>query len=101
MRRLPERPNLDHLKKQAKDLLALYRSGDHDAIARFRNALPAAAGRDDKAIAGLGLRLHDAQSCVAREYGFPSWADLRNFVEVRVAHSTDREKAILNWLRLV
>lgn len=84
MQRLPERPNLDHLKKQAKDLLALYRNGDPAAIARFRDALPPAASKDDATIANLGLRLHDAQSCVAREYGLLSWADLRSFVEARV-----------------
>ena len=99
MQRLPERPNLDHLKKQAKDLLALYRNRDPAAITRIRNALPAAASKDDATIANLGLRLHDAQSCVAREYGFLSWTDLRSFVEARVAHRDDR--IALGWLRLV
>jgi ankyrin repeat protein len=99
MHRLPERPNLDHLKKQAKDLLARYRNRDPAAIARIRNALPAAASEDDATIANLGLRLHDAQSCVAREYGFLSWTDLRSFVEARVARRDDR--AHLGWLRLV
>ena len=99
MQRLPERPNLDHLKKQAKDLLALYRNRDPAAITRIRNALPAAASKDDATIANLVLRLHDAQSCVAREYGFLSWTDLRSFVEARVAHRDDR--TALGWLRLV
>ena len=99
MQRLPERPNLDHLKKQAKDLLALYRNRDPAAITRIRNALPAAASKDDATIANLGLRLHDAQSCVAREYGFLSWTDLRSFVEARVARRDDRTP--LGWLRLV
>ena len=48
---LPERPNLDHLKKQAKDLLARIRTGDPAAMARMRTALPAATGKDDAAIA--------------------------------------------------
>lgn len=101
MKRLPDRPNLGHLKKQAKDLLALYRSGDPAAIARFRNALPAAAAKDDHAIAVLGLRLHDAQSCVAREYGFASWADLAGFVAARNAHAADPATAIQNLLRFI
>ncbi len=101
MKRLPDRPNLGQLKKQAKDLLALYRSGDPTAIARFRNALPAAAAKDDQAIAALGLRLHDAQSCVAREYGFASWADLAGFVAARNAHAADPAAAIHNLLRLI
>ena len=35
MKQLPQRPNIDHLKRQAKDLLVLYRSCDLTAIARF------------------------------------------------------------------
>lgn len=99
--RLPERPNLDHLKKQAKDLLARYRSGDHDALARFRESLPAAASRDDAAILGMDLRLHDAQSCLAREYGFPSWAELRRAVEAPAPAPGGAASAITAWLRLV
>ena len=41
MNRLPDRPNLGHLKKQAKDLIRAYRRRDPGAIARFRDALPA------------------------------------------------------------
>ena len=101
MKRMPARPDLGHLKKQAKELLALYRSNDPAATARFREALPAAASKSDSAIAALGLRLHDAQSCIAREYGFPSWADLQGFVLARRAHGDDPAKAVLQWLRLV
>ena len=101
MKRLPERPDLDHLKRQAKDLLSSYRNQDPDAIARVRGALPVAANKSDAAIASLGLRLHDAQSCVAREYGFASWTDLKSFVEVRTAHAADPAKRVLDWLRLV
>jgi ankyrin repeat protein len=101
MKQLPDRPNLDNLKKQAKDLLSLYRRGDQAALSRFRDALPAAAARGDREVAALDLRLHDAQSCVAREYGFPSWADLKSFVAASGAASVDRDQLALNWLRLV
>src|SRR6185369_15777730 len=67
MNPLPDRLNLDHLKKQAKQLLRLYRSRDAAAMARLRGALPAAADAADDALLSLGLRLHDAQSCIARE----------------------------------
>lgn len=99
--KLPERSNLDHLKKQAKDLLRLYRSRDGDALARFRHALPAAAGRSDDEIAALDLHLHDAQSCLAREYEFASWADLRRYVEVQSAFRNDRAARVRHWLSLV
>jgi hypothetical protein len=101
MRPLPDRSNLDHLKKQAKDLIRLYRSRDPEAIARFRDALPAAAGRSDDAIASLELGLHDAQSCVARDYGFASWADLKSYVEAQVASRDDRAARVLHWLKRV
>src|SRR5262245_55178496 len=99
MKRLPTRPNFEHLRKQAKDLLALYRQDDPDANARIREALPAARGKSDAEIAGLDLRLRDMQSCIAREYGFPSWTDLKSFVEASAVR--DASATTVVWLRLV
>ena len=101
MKRLPDRPNIGHLKKQAKDLLALYREGDASAFARFRAALPIAANADNRTIASLDLRLHDAQSCVAREHGFASWAELKSFVAAREAQSSDPAATALTLMRLI
>src|SRR4029453_178091 len=98
MNRLPDRPSLGHLKKQAKDLIRLYRDRDPDAIARFRHALPAAAGATDDEIASREFRLHDAQSCVAREYGFASWTDLRTYTEAQSTSHDDRAARLLHWL---
>jgi hypothetical protein len=56
-RPLPARPNLRHLKDQAKDLL---RSGRATSFAKALLAL-------------------------ARQYGFPSWTKLKNHVESRMA----------------
>ena len=97
---LPERPNLEHLKKQAKELLRSFESGAPDALARFRASLPAAAKQDDAALSAMALRLHDAQSCVAREHGFASWADLKAEVEWRHAQA-DEKARLLYWLTLV
>jgi ankyrin repeat protein len=101
MTELPDRANLGYLKKQAKDLIRHYRDRDPQAIARFRHALPAAAGRSDEEIAALELRLHDAQSCLARSYGFASWADLRSYVEVQSVSRNDHAGRVLHWLSLV
>jgi ankyrin repeat protein len=95
---LPSRPNLDHLKRQAKDLLGLYESGDRTAFDRLRASLPAARGRDDNALRQMHVRLHDAQSCIAREYGFRSWDDLRTSV---LAGRTDEPHLTHRWLNLV
>ena len=74
---LPARPNLDHLRGQAKALLAQLRDGDPDAVRAFVEHLPAA--RDLKGAASF--KLADAQSVVARRAGFASWAALTRHVE--------------------
>jgi ankyrin repeat protein len=101
MKPLPDRVSLDHLKKQAKDLIRLYRSGDPEAITRFLRTLPVAANRKREEIAALALRLHDAQSCVAREYGFASWADLKSYAEVQSVDRGDLATAVRTWLEFV
>src|SRR5690349_10462188 len=72
---LPDRPNLDHLKKQAKALLTAWQQGDADAMARFRAlaSTTPAPGEEPK--------LADAQHVIAHEYGFETWAALKAHVE--------------------
>ena len=78
--RLPERPNLEQLKRQAKDLLRAAKAGQGDALARFRTLPAFTHQRDDEKLAGA-VALHDAQSVVAREHGFLSWNALVERVE--------------------
>lgn len=101
MHHLPARPDLGHLKKQAKQLLAALRDGAPEAFARLRRHLPAAAWRTDAAIAALDLRLHDAQSCLAREHSFASWTELAGFVAARRAAADDPAQARRQWLAMV
>ncbi len=77
---LPPRPNLDQLKRQAKDLLQSALRHQPGARARFR-ALPAFASATDARLDQAALALHDAQSVIAREYAFDSWNALREHVE--------------------
>lgn len=77
---LPDRPNLEQLRKQAKTLLHAAQAHDPAALARFR-ALPAFAGRTAAELGAAALALHDAQSVIAREHGFVSWNALRERVE--------------------
>jgi Lon protease-like protein len=79
-RHLPPRANLEHLKKQAKDLLDAHKRADPEALARIRDAVPAFAGMSDDAVAAASFALHDAQSAIAREYDTKSWAELREAV---------------------
>ncbi len=56
-RPLPDRPNLEHVRKEAKSLLRQLRSAD---------------------VSGQ-IRLADAQLIIAREYGFTSWPRLVHY----------------------
>lgn len=101
MNTLTHRSNLDHLRKQAKDLLRQYREGDSTALERLRASLPAARGRNDDKLRAMQLRLHDMQSCIAREHGFASWNDLKDEVELRRARAQDLPSLRLHWLGLI
>ena len=79
---LPERPNLEQLKKQAKSLLHAARAHDRAALERFQT-LPALATKSVAELAAMSLALHDAQSVIAREHGFKSWNEIREHVEER------------------
>jgi hypothetical protein len=79
---LPDRPNLEQLKKQAKSLLRAAQAKDQTAVDRFR-VLPAFANKSAAELAAVDLALHDAQSVIAREHGFDSWNALREEVEAR------------------
>jgi hypothetical protein len=72
-RELPKKPNLEHLKKQAKDLLDLVQQGDAAATERFRSLVSFSAP--------ARLKLADAQHAIARDYGFTSWPKLKEHVE--------------------
>src|SRR6478736_3656120 len=94
-RQLPDRPNLDQLKKQSKSLLRAAQASDTDALRRF-TALPAFSSTSIERIDVRDLALHDAQSVVAREHGFPSWTALRDEVDAR---TLSFEAAVDEFLR--
>ena len=83
-RSLPSRPDLAQQKRQAKELLESFNSGDREAQARVRDALP------DKS----RITLADVQFVLAREYGFASWAELKQQVGARVETTVSLEKRI-------
>lgn len=78
---LPARPNLDHLRRQAKVLLAQLKDGNAKAARSFIEHLPEAHDMTPKAVRAAGYRLADAQSVVARETGFASWPALSRYVQ--------------------
>lgn len=80
-KRLPHRPNLDHLRRQAKSLLGAIVSGDPAAAATMIAHLPAAKGLSTERVRAAGFRLADAQSAIARQSGFAAWPQLARHVE--------------------
>jgi type II secretory pathway component PulF len=78
--KLPARPSLESLRKQAKKLARDIAAGDEAAIARARAQLPQA---------GLPLSQRDAQVVLAREYGFPGWKDLLKEVKQRLGRGLE------------
>jgi hypothetical protein len=73
--KLPVRPSLESLRKQAKKLARDIVAGKAGAIARARAQLPRAE---------LPLSQRDAQLVLAREYGFAGWQDLIKEVKHRL-----------------
>jgi ankyrin repeat protein len=72
-RAMRENPDLDQLKRQAKELLEAYRAQQSEAVAEVtayhRTADPET------------FALHDAQFVIARSYGFESWPKLKAAVD--------------------
>jgi ankyrin repeat protein len=78
-RTLPGKPNLDQLKKQAKDLLSAFRAGEPAAAAEVRTHYGGSGPAS--AEAAKAFQLSDAQLVIARAYGFASWPKLKAFVD--------------------
>jgi uncharacterized protein (TIGR03067 family) len=80
-KRLPARPNLEHLRTQAKALLTKLREGDAEATRTFAKCLPEAAALSREQVRKHGFRLADAQAAVARKSGFAAWPGLARHVD--------------------
>jgi Ankyrin repeat len=78
--KLPARPSLESLRRQAKKLARDIAADDGHAIARARAQLPQAEPP---------LSQRDAQLVLAHEYGFPGWKDLVNEVKQRLDRGLD------------
>ncbi|MBT3273642.1 MAG: hypothetical protein HN368_10835 [Spirochaetales bacterium] len=71
--RLPEHPDIEHYRKEAKSLLKGYRTREESALLRL-------GSQKDRS----ETRLADAQKAVAREAGFSSWAGLKLAIEKKL-----------------
>ena len=87
VRHLPVRPDLDQLKRQAKELLA-------DIRARAPEALDDLAAYHPKPIDPEAAKLADAQLVLARSYSAPSWTRLVHAVRLSDAIWRDDLEAV-------
>lgn len=91
-------PDIDQLKRQAKELLEAFRAGEPSASAEvsayFRDGNPAT------------FALHDAQLVLARAHGFQSWPKLKAYVDgvtannLKVAVRAGDTERVRSMLRL-
>ena len=70
-------PNIENLKKQAKQYLSWHRDGYYPVAAQIRSLLPRYGKLTDRQVMASGFRLSDAQELIARKASFESWEALR------------------------
>jgi ankyrin repeat protein len=91
---LPARPSLEQYKKQAKELVKVFRAAQSlkssdsgtthsERIQRVKKHHPRFSELSDHEIAGTRFALADAQFVIAREHGFESWPKFAKHVEAR------------------
>jgi hypothetical protein len=87
VRRLPVRPALEQIHRQAKELLRAMHAGDPNAIAELREHHP-------ESIDPSAVKLADAQLVLARTYGASSWTRLAHAVRLAEAIWRDDPSAV-------
>lgn len=70
-------PQLDTLKKQAKQLVRWHKDRVWTVAERIRTVHPKFAERSDREIMAGRFVLADAQEILAREHGFSAWTELK------------------------
>ena len=71
-------PNIENLKKQAKQYLRWHRERYYPVAAQIRAALPRFRHMGDVQILEASFKLADAQELVARQMGFDGWQALKS-----------------------
>jgi hypothetical protein len=80
-RRLPKKPDLDQIRRQAKKLLHAFLAGEEAAVAEVNRFY-----RDAEA---TKFALHEAQLVMARAYGYDSWPKIKAYVDGVTVEATD------------
>ncbi|KAA6458205.1 hypothetical protein DYQ86_19995 [Acidobacteria bacterium AB60] len=90
-RKLPPRPSLEQLRKQAKALHKAKAIADPEALARIREANARWKDMSEAQLAAAPFALADAQLVIAREFEFASWSRLQAHVRALEAAGTAAE----------
>ncbi|HEX8814684.1 MAG TPA: VOC family protein [Terriglobales bacterium] len=86
-------PNLENLRKQAKQYLRWHRERYYPVAAAIRSALPRAAHLTDQQILDTSFQLADAQELVARQKGFAGWQALKSGAKAIPGDETNKNSA--------
>jgi len=90
---LPDKPSLEHLKKQAKDLHKAHKAGDHAACETLRRLNRFAEVADEEILAA-DVPLREVQFALAMDYGFRSWEHLKAYVEAITPPTADQQQDV-------
>ena len=71
-------PNIENLKKQAKQYLRWHRERYYPVAAKIRAGLPRFRHLSDEQVLSANFKLADAQELVARQNGFEGWQALKS-----------------------
>ncbi len=85
-------PNLENLKKQAKQYLRWHRERYYPVAAHIRAALPRFHQLSDEQILAANFKLADAQELVARQMGFEGWQALKSGAEAMPAEMNGKPR---------
>jgi catechol 2,3-dioxygenase-like lactoylglutathione lyase family enzyme len=89
-------PNLENLKKQAKQYLRWHREGYYPVAAEIRAALPRFRDLSDVQILEAKFKLADAQELVARQRGFAGWQALKSGADAMTDARKQETRPVLN-----
>jgi catechol 2,3-dioxygenase-like lactoylglutathione lyase family enzyme len=86
-----EKPNLENLRKQAKQYVRWHRERYYPVAARIRAGLPRFCQLSDAQVLDANFKLADAQELVARERGFEGWQALKSGAHAMPHHAMTHE----------
>jgi catechol 2,3-dioxygenase-like lactoylglutathione lyase family enzyme len=89
-------PDLENLRKQAKQYRRWHRTRYYPVAAEIRAGLPRFRHLSDAEVLDAAFTLADAQELVARKLGFEGWRALKAGASTMTAHAKDAQRPYLS-----